>query len=347
MSSPEPQLLYPGVINWRRHARNGKRPSAQFKRSVANTLVHVAAYRRKLVFSKSRSVQSRLTGAAGTTAMWYSRFVTGDAADRIVVAMLFLKADNAAATDPRILWRDESGSKDIGVIQTPGTDPATGGAPDDFPNDFGFGWLEYQVSADTAYELRMDAIDYARPLSACIYDVSDSLDDSLPGVVSPAYGVQQPILESQHDDLVIHGMNLWQHNAPVLGLWNREGDSTTAPTHTGSTWTNIHDGSTSVDADASAGVRVQNRYHNSYGESGVPVVLAVRAERTAGTGTARFRLTDGTQTLTVTGITSAGWYTVSGTLTAQDLTKLDPQAWTGDGSTTLRIDAWTLYEYES
>jgi hypothetical protein len=129
--------------------------------------------------------------------------------------------------------------------------------------------------------------------------------------------------------------------------WAQDWD--TPVTIDATTLTNVLDlSSTSVTANT-PGFSVQLTHHARSGGGGeVPVRFAVRAVRTAGTGTLTVRLTDGTDYVELTGIATGGidgWYVVSGFLPA-DLGKYDLQALVSDGSTEFELGAVSLFEWE-
>lgn len=346
MSNVDPQKIIPGVQNWRRHVRNGKIPNAIFMRGVATRLAHVVGHRRKLLFSKSIDFANP-NSDSGTKQWWFCRIPTGEAASRIIIHMLLLPAAaDVGTSSPSVTWVDETNGVDVGTIQTPVFDPST----PDVPNGLIEAELTYDVDPATVYELRMDATGFARPLSVAIYEVVDSLDSDTDGVVLPAYSALQPILDEHHGDLLPAATALWRHNAPVLASWSRDTGAASAPTHTGDafTWTNPFDGSTSV-AETTAGFRLAAEHHNTYSEASVPVIFAIRAERVSGTAMVNARIADSSGEvggLQIAPITSAGWYTAAGTVPA-DLTKVDLQVLNQDESTGVRVDAFTLYEWEA
>jgi hypothetical protein len=215
------------------------------------------------------------------------------------------------------------------------------------------------IDENTWHEIVVVAVDYARPLSFMIYEIGETPATAANGVgVDAQVGVGSPILDDQHDDWATSAVNLWQKNSAQLISWANYPETGGAgpPTRSASaTYRNILDSSSTTVSAATPGFVLDLAYHQRVTPSAtVPVVLAVYAEKTAGVGTAannKVRLTDGTNSIEVTGINTAGWYTATGSMAATDGVKWDAQARTstvadGGADDTIAIYAVSLYQYQ-
>ena len=327
-----------------RWARNGMLVQAGIGRSVLDAYGHAAQYRRKVIFSKGLDLNAITTGVTGDTPLWLTRFRSGLQATQLHYVMTLAKDDHASAADPYVYWA----LTEIGGGSTDSNQMHAGvmvGSPDDTTDEFSFGTIRQDISPDTEYGLILFAVDYARPVACVVYEASPvAVDDALDGGGDPTgIEVSGPIYDTHHNDILKMGYDLWAKNAAINFSWSANNAAARASLAS-VTWTNAIDASTAY-AATTAGFLVDNLYHDPV-SGDVPVELSVYAERTAGAGTCKARINDGTNQLTTGAITTAGWYTVAGTIPAAAATKWDLEM-QSDGSTTLKIWAAVLSEYEA
>ena len=332
-----------------RWARNGNLVQAGAARSVLYTLGQVAQYRRKVVLSHCVDLDSIPTGNTGTTTRWIARFRSGLQASELHYHMVMaLDSERTPSVDPYVVWaltEVGTGTTNSEALHF-GYSANASNPPDDTTDEFMIGTLRQTISADTEYEIALLAVDYARPVACVVYEAAPLvIDDTASGGVDPNIAVNQDIFDSQHDDIYTQGHNLWKKNAAVLGAWTAD-DSSDVTSISSTSWTNVIDAGTGGPGATTAGFQIESQYHSRLTDSGVPIELSVYAERSAGTGTCKVRINDGTTQITTGAITTAGWYTVTGNLTDQAWTKWDPEG-QSDGSTTLKVWAVVVAEYEA
>jgi hypothetical protein len=266
---------------------------------------------------------------------------------QIEFRFLIAKADNAGATDPYVTASIVTASTDI-VFST--TDEVHYSAIDagagDTPDEYTMGMCRATTPEDTAMYWRLNVYDFCRPISLCAFELGDyPVNDAVTGAVDPHAEVQTPIFDDKSDALLVGSSELLRSNRTALFSWSDQ--SGTGETIVGNTYTNIIDGVSGAPGAATPGFILETNYHNTYSRTVVPVLLAVYAERTVGVNPGLVRIYDGTNSVEVTGIAAAGWYTQAGTIPAQSATKYDLQAKHQDAApSAIRVDAACLYEYE-
>jgi len=341
-------LQTPYTTNWARWFRNGMVVAAHGYRGVAAQLAHSAQHQNKMVFSRSQNFGAIYTAEAGTKSRWRFRFRSGYCSTRLQCFLLMGLEDHASSADPYcklVLTEVGVGSTDSDFMRY----GQFGGTPDDTPDEWQWALVEMDISPATEYTAVLSAVDYARPIAICVYErgAATGLDDTLTGAVDPTiYSLGQPILDEDIIQLGDAGLNLWKRNGSVLWQWSVERDA--APvSDTYTTFRNIVGGGTSVGV-SSWGAEIQATRHHTYTETDVPVEFSVYAEA-PGTAspTGQVRLTDGTNVIDVTNISSAGWYSATGTI-AGGLTKFDIHTMKDHASTTsIDLYAFSLCEWES
>lgn len=173
-------------------------------------------------------------------------------------------------------------------------------------------------------------------------------DDDLAGVCSPAkFANEADILDEHLEDLIEANNLLWRHNGSHLLMWTCDyADRASSPWVSSTSYVNI------LDATKDPAVRLVTDYHSTRrrtGSAGVPVKMAVRARRVAGTGTADFRLTNGTQNIDIAGAaiaTGEAWFTATANI-PDSAADWKMQSKVSVGTTTVEISAWSLFEYEA
>jgi hypothetical protein len=204
------------------------------------------------------------------------------------------------------------------------------------------------LSPNTAYYVNLSAIDGARPVYLTVFEVSElHADDSVTGVVDPSKFIEGgPIYDEHVQDLLDAGDKHWRHSGCHYLTWNPSNWNDLSVTAT--TYTNVLDGSSTTVTAATPGFTLASQYHGASHtpSAGHGVVIAVKAERTVGSGTLDVKFDDGTNTIALTGITTAGvgeWYTGTGSMPSQ-IAKWDILAKVSAG--TFKLKAVCLYAYE-
>ena len=343
-------LEYPSPVNWARWTRNGMIPTAHFFRWCVREFSNVAQLRKQLVFSHTQDFASIETAESSTHTRWRFRFRSGYASHRLVFAMLLGLEDHATATDPYCYWA----LTEVGVGTTNSTEMRYGqssGGPDDTPDEWMWTSVSMDISPNTEYECVLQTVDYSRPVACGVWErgALTGLDDTLTGAVDPTkFALGQPILDDDMAELGEASRYLWKQNGSQLFTWSAEDTGATAvPTSTSTSYVNMFD-STSTPGATTVGVNIQTTYHNTDTETDLPVEFAVYAEYdSAFAGTGSIKISDGTNEIEITGISTPAWYTATGTIPAA-LAKFDLMGKMADASgTATKLWAAQLSEWES
>lgn len=343
MATWEPTKAQGRLVQPPRYARNGQLVTAAFYSKIARMQNHVVGYRRRWLGGLTQRNQGFKATESGSVAQWRMYFRAGHGAESIYVRLLLAPADNAAAAAPSVtvqlynpvtLLAGLSFSRNIGVIDASAAD-----VPDDFIDSNG----TLAVTDDTAYGLDFNTVDYARIVAATVWEIATRpVDDTVDGAVDPRYSLADPILDYKARAMAQGQTELLSSNRHHLISWSSYG--TSAITNATSTYKNILDGTSTTVTAATPGWYVQNQYCNTLSRTGVPCVFAVWASATLNGGLVQ--LTDGTNTLTTGNVTTAGWYTVAGTIPAAAATKYDVHAKGDAGGGAITVSAFALLEYE-
>lgn len=342
MSTHVPLRRISRGVNRSRFCRNGRPPEAPFFRTVANDFNHVVAFRKKEVGLYCTNLQNIPTGSIGTTDRWFFYAHTGEGTDHLRFVVLQAKPDNANATDPFVQMSVDDGGG--AVTSDPIRYTAIDASPSDVPDEFAYGEVDVEADPDTTYEIIVQAVDYARPIAVSVHEIGIIPVDTSKGGVDPGYSVGTPIDDAQIQQLLEAGTALWRHNAVPLWTWTRD---VTSPTITGSTLTNVLDGSSTAVGSSTPGATIDLTRHDSL-TADVPVIFAVRGEQVAGGGSALIELADSSGGIFQHSVTTRQWYASgSGVITLSGGShKLDVRAAETSGGT-VRIDAFALYTYET
>ena len=347
MSTHDPNLRYPPMLNEFRWAANGSAPDGGFVGSAANAINHCVAYRRKLVAEYWNDCGNIPAGQSGTNTVTRIHCHTGVGCDKLVGVFNLAPASNG--TDPYVdvyvAWSGDNTTS--GEIHYGGISATWADAPDWIT--WGHSLLIPGIPPDTDCQIHIRLSDYARILSFCIYEIGNVPVDTTESGVDPRIGVGSPIYDDPIEQMVKSCSEQWRHNAGNVLQFLSHDDNTTRysiEVDGAASYKNIFEsGSTTVTA-ATPGYRVNLQYHNSANQSAVPVTMAVYASAD-GDGDAKVKLTDGTNELETGGITSLDWYTVTGTIPATDDQKWDIHAKpdTGEG-VSIRVYSVCVYELD-
>ena len=341
-------INYPAPVNWARWFRNGKAVTAQGHRWINLILANVAQYRKKLVFSHTQDFASIGTAESSTRTRWRFSFRSGNAAHKLEFAMLLGLEDHASAADPYCYWD----LTEVGVGTTSGPKFRYGqfsASPDDTPDEFMWTSQTVDILPETHYDVELNTNDYSRPVACLVFErgALTGLDDTDTGAVNPTVpALGMPILDDEAQAQLDAGTRLWNHSGSQLFALSGENLSSTAEFSTTSTsFRNIYDNST-ISSAITVGHTVQATYHNADSEATVPVEFFVYAEHTSAFATTgEVKLTDGTTSLTITGITTEGWYSITGAIPAA-LAKWDVRIkMSGASGTATKLWAASLCEW--
>ena len=344
-----------------RWCRNGSIPDAFLPRQVAIGLNHALAYRKKVFLVAGNALAfggptSDVTGA-------YRAFMrTGYATTQLRFDVLLgVGAIHFGTPNPEphvdiVVTPSGGAALDTESIYYGQHDSASD--PTDAPHTLASFTRNVDVSADTAYEIRIDALDGARILGITGYEYADpEVDGSVDYYAELAPSVTQPILDSIRQDLLQGLSETWKVNGAHLLTWPGLGTGV-ARTFTTTTETNIIDGSsTSVSAStpgyyfgtagsgqsALATLKRLCRYKD---DDDLPITVAAYGQTSSGTGPVALQDSTGTgPTLQVT--SSLGWHTTDTTLSAVEgyaSSKLDLRAWhDAGGGPTLSVYAVSIF----
>lgn len=349
MATHDAPIKVPGMIHHARWCRNGEPVLSSPMRKVADAINFITARTGKCIFHQSRDLPALGGGAAGTNNLWRCYGYAGYGVSGLRVVVLCKPADNAAAVDPRArVSVTHDGGTVAGTFRYPGI-TATSTV---VPSNLTYGIIDVAVDADSALDCVIQEIDYLRIVSACVFTIGDNpVDDTGTGGVNPQLSVGTNILDSQHLDIATAVTGLWQKNAAHIFSWAADGTAN-SPTRAGTTYRNILDSSSTSVTAATPGIRVQftgrNRIAGGAGGK-VPTRLAVYAQRTAGAGTTSnnaVRISDGSDTITVSGIgNTPGWFSADSDMAVGADLKFDVLAKT-DAADTIRIDAVCWMQYQ-
>jgi len=341
MSTHGASMSVPRIISAHAFTRNTLPVMGVFGKKVWDATNHCLLYRRKTVVTKCLDVQNLPSGASGTNVRWYGSFHAGHGARALQARIILAPVDNASATDAETHLT-------IGVTDTWKIHQNYEGLADTHDN-FSLGLITAAITSDSVVTWSVTAIDYARPIAIEIHELGGYEADTADGGVDPRIGQASPLLDSSHKQLHEAQTEMWKTNACHLYSWSTDGGKGVAPTFNDGTYTNIWDATTTGGASVTTPhIVLETTYHNTVGSTNVPIVFAVRAERTSGSDTCTVQLVDdGNNQLAVTGaITADGWYTATANLTAGTIIAAVEVACAGDPASVVRLDAVSIWEHE-
>lgn len=348
--------VYPTIIQPQRWCRNGLVPDVALLNQMIRAINHTMAYRRK-TFANWGNVDNADTGLTGTTTRYVFRCHTGYGASHMGFVIGLGRDDHASATLPRVtITTTIAGGASSSVTVYGGMDD---NGTSDSPNEIGEIRTKIAVQANTTYEVGVQTIDYARCVSFLAYEIAPSeIDGGTDYFVELAPGVGQPVIDSVRERVFTALTNLYKRNGAHLYSFLGNGTGTN-PSFTGTTWTNIIDGTTTSTGEA-AGVYLSDvggggpthAYRLSDGSApAISAVLAVYGQVTTASNGGEVRFYDNVEgtIATITGITTTlQWHTTTVSLANLDtIAKLVVQARHSTAGHTVRIDGVSLYTYES
>lgn len=352
---------YPTRLDWERWCRNGDIPDAALARLFERYQNHIMAWRRKVIFEVCGDLLGATSAIGATdadTTYWRSRFHSGHGASEIRFRLLCGRSRTQPPHSPRV---------EIDVTEVGGgTTTLTinfGNFGDDYVNvtDAPDELVEFRrgvsILADTDYTVAVRGIGGGRPVAVDCYEYADpEVDDDRNYFIEIGPSGEFPIYDLLRQRLTEGLSQMFLANGAHLITFAGLGDGS-ARSITGTTWTNLIDGSSTSVSASTPGYDFDNESDGgalletllplcrlSAGND-LPITLAVFGNTSAGS-TGEFRLEgSGGTACSITGITTTlQWHTTDTTLQNVDsITKVDPQLRNGTGGQTTNVYAVSVY----
>jgi hypothetical protein len=352
---------YPAPLHHLRWCRNGAIPDAGFQERLINGLNHVAAYRKKVIGTVGQDFGSAsLIGTTNTTTTyWRFRCKTGFATTQLrfkmIIGVAFTPGEFPTDDDPLVRVNVNGADYDVHY-------GSASGDTEDSPDELYTCRLDVPVSPDTTYAVTITGHDGARPLGVCAYEFADptiALATAYYYDGSPAAALK-PIYAHDREAILDHLSRTWTSGGAPLLTWFGRGDGT-ARSITGTTWTNLIDGSSTSVAANSPGWRFDAVGSGdgacstllplvplNYGND-LPVSFEVYGNASASGGEARL-VDSGGVGPSITGITTTlQWWTTTTTWQNVDAIasgKVDLQGRHSTAGQTVNIYAACVYPLE-
>lgn len=351
-------------------ARNGVRPSGwQVAETIVGGLNHCLGYCGKRAYSHCLTIGETFTPAATATDYATQRFHhrMSANADTLRIRMVLTPTDPSSIvnyTEPYLYWLvdveggatvyDSSAANRIHHDERL-TNPTTATTLDDLT----VVTKEYALTPGESYRFELHQFDGIRVLSITAYEVIRRFLDTTGDVVvdDTQFAPTGSINQAQNQDVIDSAQALYKYSGACHIGWSVPG--TTALTMTGTTETNILDGTTTTNGwtTTNAGFYVDPYNRHPFEETlgGSPVyavpfrLWAYAGAAGGGSGTLRLRYGTGasdfytTSTLT---ISTAGWYVVTGSLNGSNTPlKLSVTALGSGAGTTVSVYGFGVYDY--
>jgi hypothetical protein len=343
--SVEALVDLPKVIQPHRFAFNGAPPQGSLYKLLTRAQNHVLRYRRKELFSFGRVYIGQTApiwpaGTSGETVYWRSRFHTGFAAKRVIFQTQIALDRTAASVNPRTRWSVTPSGGSVAYTNYASLGEYNG-SPLDVPSEIATANSSFTCSPTTTYEVALLAYDNARPVSCCVFEESLDPETGTDFYTPIGHSLDAPIYDAHREEMIPAGTSMWQRNAAPLWTW-----AVTAAnvlTRTSATYVNVIDQSSTTNLHSSPGVKIDLTYLTTYSRTVVPTVFSVYAS-SAGTGKAKIMDSAGSTVAEITGITTAGWYQTTASVTAGS-NKFDFM-FGGDGAASCSLYSMSWYQYE-
>lgn len=341
-----PSLFHPEIA-----ARNGRIPTAGGFRRFAEAYNAVATRQRKLLICKSQDLRHMISPPSSPAVVWSFYFRTGENVTSIDAYVGLTATESIFPGIPaQVIVDVYRASDDVRMnIGNEGSLVYDSTVTGDI---LGADVVSHNMTRitglaqDTEYYCETRCLFGARLayLTAVETPVREA-DDQVLVICNPGrYGRGAPIKRLAIEELATAARELWRHNASQLFAWcsNYQEDTASDPSTSSTSFTDLI-------ADSSA-MRIETTMRGTLQRpNAIPVKMAVKARRTAGSGTADFRIFDGTNSIQISAaaITSTkDWFTTTGTLSGT------PATWrmqhrVSVGTTTVRTMAWSLFQWEA
>jgi hypothetical protein len=348
MSTWTPTDRIPKLMDYPAVARNGRLVQARFFKGACARLNHITAYRRKWFAVWPQQCSAVAAGVADAPlTSWRTYIHSGHGVKDLEVRVLLTTCDDPVnATDPYMKVSVYTAS--TGILYSTSDEihySAMNAAPDDTPDEWMFGTAYAALTDNTDWLVVVHVYDYCRPVAVMLAERGEvPVDDTVTGAIDPRINVHDPIFDTTTDTLLYDTTELLMSNRPQLFSWATQDG--TGHQIVGTTATNIIDGATAGYSASAPGFMLDLQHKATASRSTVPVVLAVYADTTVGGSTGLVKLDNGSDSVSVTGITTADWYTGTGTLPAAAADKYDLIAKANAAGKDVRVHAAALFEYE-
>lgn len=326
----------PTRFDLERFACNGQVPSPLALRRLADGFNHVICIQKRQVFMYSCNLTSLSTPSSAASILWPVAFRTGRGTTGLVIYVGLVKSDFGAVTTPSMTFLVSplggGGSVSADVYFNQRASAATI-VPDEINHQHTV--LE-GLSPNTEYKMEIQAVNGARPVYIGIWERQHAgvgvvvegmpavltVDDSDDDICNPGqFADDKDILDSGISKLVTASNNLLKHSRTHLLSFAATPYEATAASGTpvtgSTTYLDIANRTFHIDTSVLKTARRS-------GSTAVPIRLAVRSDRTVGTGTLSVGLYDIDAAAIVAEITgiaddgSTGWSVVTEDLPAQD-----------------------------
>jgi len=350
MSTFEPDQNIPPTVSYKGYVRNGKVPSATYVAQCAKNTNHIAAYRKKHIFTHGRDLANMVGGSPSNRDFAFAYAYTGYGTARLEF-QVGIQFTTTLAANSRIAIKVTklSDSSTQTIYFYTGNLDAT---PHIVDSPARINWLKkgVNVSENTAYGIEIEEQNYARLVACCAFEVGTLPVDSttVSGIDEAFAATGAPIFDSNTEDVNVAQTGMWQKNGAVLAWYSHDAANYS---YNSTTYRNVVDRLSTSVASTTPGWSFDLRYHAVKSQVTVPLRIAVLARRNSGGGTvannkARFVNSNG-DSIEVTGINDTkGWFTADATLpVGSGVDKYDLQFAT-DASDTCIIIAASLLSYE-
>lgn len=345
-------LIIPRLIQPRRWHTNGRPPDVRYLRDVIRAQNHTVAYRRKTFFSWG-DLDAPHAASASELKLFRFRCHTGHGATHLGFLLGLGRTDvgNAATATPYVNVGVTPAGGSVTNVRVYGGQ--TNGTVTDAPSTILWRQVQVPVSGATTYEVIISAVERARVLSACAYEIAGrEVDPSVDWYVAEQPGVEAPVFDGTRERILRGMSEMWRRNGTHLYTWPGAGTGVN-PTF-GASWTNVIDDGTGGANSATPGVYLlgdstydmATHCRRSDGAT-IDVVLAAHGSVAAGSD-GEVRIVDsstGSAVATLGSIgTSSQWYSTTATISNADLgRKYDLEA--RSAASTLTLNGVSVYSY--
>lgn len=337
-----PSLMHPG-----RFAHNEKLPEVGLYQRLAHGQNFVACQQKKLLFIRAQNFYSPTTPSSAAIKIWPFAFRTGATTTSLDLIFGATFTDFGAVSPPEVSFICKRISDGVTVDTSNVTYWAENAGGTIGPSDMSHKRTHLEgLAPDTEYWLDISATNGMLLAYLTVHETQvRHADDTVTGLTNPgAFVADGPIYKSHISDLVDSSQRLWKQCGTQLLSWScdYEEANTTVPTTASTSYGNL--------ISNSPAAYLATQYHDRYmGGGSVPVRMAVRAKRTAGTGTGSVRLYDGTNSLEIAAMvltSNFAWYTMSGSISST------PASWNiqglvSVGTTTMAVSSVCVWEYST
>jgi hypothetical protein len=344
--------------------RNSRSPAAELQNMLAERMGYAAAVKPRMLASFGGALwsggASSVAGSlVGTRKRWRFQFHSDSYCQFLRVHFVLARQDDAAAADCNVRMRVYSdAAMSTCVAQAKHHYGASSSVPTDAPSEFGSAivrltdpddGLPVDLTPDTDYWVEFEDVNYARMVSACVWEVPLPPDTDN-GYASTNHSAGSPVLDSDRAKLADMGRNLHRRGGPILWCYSSNTDATArVHTNASATYRNVIDDTSTTVGVTTPGVTLNLVSHATMRQqatTGVPVrmwVYCANIEDDNG----EIRLLDSTGATMLSVVCDAaatGWVEATGYLPAT-LAKYDLH-YGGNTEGSLAVYAVTLYEYE-